>query len=62
MLLMLQITMSTVEAEVSKGHFFQKVICIFQIVQKMCQENYPEQEIWQFMDKSFVIFVYREFP
>ena len=30
---------------VSKGRFFQKVWCIFQIAQKMCQKEYPEQEI-----------------
>ena len=47
---------------VLKVAFFQKVRCIFQIAQKMCRKNYPEQEIWQFTVKSFVTFVYREFP
>ena len=39
----------------TKGRFFPKVRCIFLIVQKMCQKNYPEQEIWQFTGKFFVI-------
>ena len=45
-----------------KVTFFQKVCGIFQIAQKMCQQNYPKQEIWQFTGKFFVIFVCMEFP
>ena len=48
--------------KILKVAFVQKVRFIFLIAQKMCQKNYPEQEIWQFTGKSFVIFVYREFP
>ena len=46
---------------VLKVPFFQKVRCIFQIAQKMCQKNYPEQEIWQLTGTFFVI-LYRELP
>ena len=31
--------------KICKGCFFHKVWCIFEIAQKMCRKNYPEQEI-----------------